>query len=422
MTNRLLMRFLFVLITCLGFLSASSAQSSLRGVVIAGDTKKPIALANVFLSNTSVGTITNDNGEFVITQFPAGRFDLVVSCIGYEAYITTLQSAQLPAQLQVVLQPKVNILQEVIVAPYEKNGWEKWGKFFMDYFVGTSENAAQCKLKNPEVVRFRYNKKDKIIQAFADEPLVLENRALGYVVKYELKTFAYDYNTSIFYYQGYPFFEDMETGRSRVENRWKRNRADAYYGSMMHFMRSLFRNELIDDGFEVRKLIKVSQAEKQRVKDLYNARIRPGADGRIIISDSLIGNGNRDSAEYYKKVMRQPEKMNVLINQVLPGDSIAYGIDSFTAGLFFPDHLQVIYKYKQVPAAYANSNPMSVHPKSPLLSEIYLTNRKPVSVLANGSFFEALDLIASGYWGWWEKMATMLPFDYKPPARIPDGK
>ncbi len=411
------MRIVFVFFVLLYSLHISFAQPALRGKVIAGDTKQPIHLANVFLSNTSIGTVTNAEGVFVLDRFPQGRFDVVVSCIGYETYVTTIQYAQLPANIEVVLKPKVNVLQEVVVEPYEKNGWERYGNFFIENFIGTSALAADCKLKNPETIRFRYNKKENILRAFADEPIILENKALGYILRYDLKVFEYNYSTRIFYFQGYPLFEDIQTDRKRLLNRWEKNRTDAYYGSMMHFMRSLFRNQLIENGFEVRKLIKISEEEKKRVRTIYNSRTYINGSGNIVVNDSLLGNGNKDSADYYRKVMRQPEKMAVLINQLLPGDSIAFAIDSFTAGLYFDDHLQVIYKYKQVPNEYVRMNALSVQPKTPVMSEIYLPRKNSIAVLANGSYFEGIDLISSGYWGWWEKLATMLPFDYKPPRR-----
>jgi hypothetical protein len=411
------MRIVLILISFIANLHLCFAQQALRGKVIASDSKQPIHLANVFLSNTSIGTVTNAEGIFVLDRFPQGRFDVVISCIGYETYVTTIQYAQLPAFIEVVLKPKVNILQEVVVEPYEKNGWERYGKFFIENFIGTSALAADCKLKNPETIRFRYNKKENILRAFADEPIVLENRALGYILRYDLKVFEYNYGTRIFYFQGYPLFEDIETDRKRLLNRWERNRTEAYYGSMMHFMRSLFRNQLIEEGFEIRKLIKVSEEEKKRVRNIYNSRTYINSNGNIVVNDSLLANGNKDSADYYRKVMRQPEKMAVLINQLLPGDSIAFAIDSFTAGLYFDDHLQVTYKYKQVPDEYVRTNSLSVQPKTPVVSEIVLPRKNAIAVLANGSYFEGLDLITSGYWGWWEKLATMLPFDYKPPKK-----
>lgn len=408
-----------LLIFCVIWFIPSSllAQQTLKGRVLAADTKQPIHLANVFLSNTSIGTVTNAEGYFTIEHFPQGRYDVVVSCIGYESFVTTIQSAQLPKTIDINLVPKVNILQEVIVEPYEKNGWDKYGRFFLDNFVGTSALAKECKLKNPETIRFRYNKKENILRAFADEPIILENKALGYILKYDLKTFEYNYSTRIFYFQGYPLFEEMETGRKRLQERWENRRADAYYGSLMHFMRSLFRNQLIQEGFETRKLIKISEEEKKRVRTLYNKRAYTNGVGNIVVNDSILGQGNADSAAYYRKVMRQPEKMNVLIDKVLPGDSIAFAIDSLTAGLYFEDHLQVIYLYKQVPDEYVQANGLSIRAKSPVVSEIFLTRKNTIAVLSNGSYYEGIDLISSGYWGWWEKLATMLPYDYKPPPR-----
>lgn len=404
-----LIQLLFLLLT-----QTASAQNALRGKIVAADTKQPIHLANVFLSNTSIGTVTNAEGVFIIDRFPQGRYDLVVSCIGYESYVTTIQYAQLPYTIEVNLKPKVNILDEVVVEPYEKNGWERYGKFFMDNFIGTSALAADCKLKNPETIRFRYNKKENILRAFADDPIILENRALGYILRYELKSFEYNYTTRIFYFQGYPLFEDIETNRKRIQERWIKNREDTYYGSLMHFMRSVFRNKLIENGFEVRKLIKISEEEKKRVRAIYNSRVYVNGNGAIVVNDSILGQGNKDTALYYRKVMRQPEKMNVLVDKVLPGDSIAFAIDKFTAGLFFEDYLQVIYLYKQVPVEYYAANSLSVNAKSATSSEIYLPNKKTIAVLGNGSFYEGIDLISSGYWGWWEKLATMLPFDYEP--------
>lgn len=411
------MRIIYLLFLFCFVTQAAVAQHTLKGKVLAADTRQPIHLANVFLSNTSIGTVTNAEGLFTLEHFPPGRYDVVVSCIGYESYVTTIQYAQLPLTIEINLKPRINILEEVIVEPYEKNGWEKYGQFFLDNFIGTSALAKDCKLMNPKTVRFRFNKKENILRAFADEPIVLENRALGYTLKYDLKTFEYNYGTRIFYFQGYPLFEEMETGRKRLQQRWEDNRADAYYGSLMHFMRSLFRNKLLPEGFEVRKLIKISEEEKKRVRTVFNKRAYTNFNGRIVVNDSILGEGNMDTAAYYRKVMSQPEKMNVLIDKLLPGDSIAFAIDSFTAGLFFDDHLQVIYLYKQVPDEYLQANRLSVQAKSAVVSEIFLPRKKTIAVLANGSYYEGIDMISSGYWGWWEKLATMLPYDYKPPPR-----
>jgi hypothetical protein len=118
----------------------SNAQKVLIGTILSKDSKMPIASASIFLSNTSIGTISKDNGDFVLQPFPEGRFDLVVSIIGYETYTITIASNAIPSKLEILLSPKVKELQEVIVTPYEKNGWEKWGDFFMENLIGKTPN------------------------------------------------------------------------------------------------------------------------------------------------------------------------------------------------------------------------------------------------------------------------------------------
>lgn len=389
------------------------AQVDLGGKVLSSDNKIPVASANVYISNSSVGTVTDEKGQFVIRNFPAGRYDLVVSCIGYETQVITLSSSQLPPVLTILLKPKINELQEVIVEPYEKNGWEKWGSFFMENFIGTSAFSRDCKLLNKEVIKFRFSKKNNTLKAIANDRLVIENRALGYVLKYDLTRFEYDFGTRIFLYQGYPLFEEMETKRKGLQKRWAENREDAYYGSVMHFMRSLFRNKLVEQDFEVRKLIKLPDAEKKRVRALYRAQAVNAAINGTVMVDGQLPGLRRDSAAYYRKVMNEPESMNVLINTVLTGDSIAYALDSATVGLEFNDYLQVVYTKKKTPPEYQKMLPRGVT-SILLTSELFRTSPNPIMVLASGNYFEGTDLITSGYWAWSEKIANLLPNEYWP--------
>jgi hypothetical protein len=82
---------------------------------------------------------------------------------------------------------------------------------FMDNFIGTSEFAEDCRLVNKEVLRLRLSKKTNTLKASAAEQLIIENNALGYILKYDLTRFEYNFDTQEFLYQGYPFFEEMVT-------------------------------------------------------------------------------------------------------------------------------------------------------------------------------------------------------------------
>lgn len=392
------------------------AQADLGGQVLSADNRQPVASANVYISNSSIGTVTDEKGHFLIRNFPAGRYDLVVSCVGYTTQVITVSSAQLPKQLTVLLQPKVNELQEVIVEPFDKNGWERWGDFFIENFIGTSAFARDCKLLNRDVIKFRFSKKKNKLEVIATDRLVIENHALGYVLKYDLTRFEYDFGSRIFLYQGYPLFEEMESKRSGRLKRWAANREEAYFGSVMHFMRSLYRNKLVEQHFEVRRLIKIPDAEKKRVKALYRSQAVNAAINGTVMVDGQLPGLRRDSAAYYRKVMNEPESMNVLINKILTGDSIAYALDSATVGLEFPDYLQVVYTQKKTPPEYQKMLPRGVY-SIPLTSELVRTSPNPIMVLASGNYFEGTDLITSGYWAWSEKIANLLPNEYWPATK-----
>lgn len=392
-------------------------QTSLKGKILSADTHQPVAGANVYLSSTSIGTISDETGTFIIHSFPSGRYDLVVSFIGFETYKIELLSAHLPENFQVLLKPATKELQEVIVEPYEKDGWDKWGKTFMDNFMGTSSFASECTLKNPEAVHFRFNRKINQLKVTADEQLIIENNALGYILKYDLTIFQFNLTNQDFLFEGFPFFEEMQTDRKKKEERWIENRQIAYYGSLMHFMRSLYRNQLIEQKFAVKQLITVSEAEHKRVRAIYLEWKKPYAlekkQGYQIDSPRTIP---PDSLAYYESVYEQNDQKIVAIKTLLTGDSLAFAIDSFSIGLHFDGRIQIAYLPKRNPIEYQRFLPRGYY-FQPVTSELYFLKNKPVTVLSNGSYFEGNNIMTLGFWAWWEKMCNKLPYDYRPPPQ-----
>ncbi len=83
------------------------------------------------------------------------------------------------------------------------------------------------------------NKKRHRLKVTADQDLLVLNNALGYLLRYQLDSFSYDYNSNISQYTGYPFFIERDTA-AEVKDQWTKNRAKTYLGSRLHFMTSLF--------------------------------------------------------------------------------------------------------------------------------------------------------------------------------------
>jgi hypothetical protein len=400
---KLLYSFCFLL---LGFLANS--QKVLKGIVLDAERNKAIPNASVFLNTTSIGTVTNEQGDFSLV-FQNGKYDLIVSSIGYETYNQTINTSEIPDFITIKLKIKSQVLNPVIVEPYEKDGWEKWGKLFLESFIGTSASALNCRIENVKVIHFRNSKKTNELTAIADEPLIIENKALGYTLKYQLETFTYNFSNHYLLYIGYPLFLPME-GSAAKQKKWRQKREEAYFGSIMHFMRSVYRNKISEEGFEVRNLKKIPNTEKQNKVFSNNTHSITSSDGTIVTTEVDKNTGN-----IYDQILH-PDNYKDVIGKTLTGDSIAYAVDSTTAGLYFNNFLLVIYKNKIAPPEYGQQLPRN---GTAMMSQIVLINGQPIEIEANGNYYDPTGLMSMGYWAWSEKIANMLPFDYKPPSDVP---
>jgi hypothetical protein len=398
------MKKIFLFLSFLLSLGANS-QQSLKGVVTDVE-NKPIPSASIFLNNTSIGTRTNEQGKFELS-LPAGKFDLIVSSVGYETFSQIIVTGSLQDFITVKLKIKPQELEAVVVEPYEKNGWDRWGHFFLESFIGTSAQANQCRIKNSAVIRFRNSKKENELTAYAAEPLIIENKALGYTIYYQLEAFTYNFKTHYLLYEGYPFFDPMK-GNAGKQKRWEKRRSEVYYGGIMHFMRSVYRNKIAEEGFEIYPLQKIPNREKIRVKAAYekNQRRTESSTGTVTVTTI-----NKDSADYYDRILRQDDNIDVVQKNAVTGDSVAYAADSATAVLDFRNYLLVIYKNKIAPVEYRQLFPKN---STAMMSQLVLINQRPVEIEANGIYYDPADLVSFGYWSWSEKVATMLPFDYQP--------
>lgn len=372
---------ILLIVLWIAFAQLVQAQRTISGKIIDVNTKQALASASVFLANTSVGTNANSAGEFKLEIAGPGRFNLVVALIGYETYATEVSVQENITGIKIELKPQVAELAEVVVGNYDKNGWEKWGEFFMEMLIGNTPNALNCKLLNKEAVKFTFSKKENILRAFATEPLRIENNALGFDLTYSLTQFEHNYKTRIFYYQGYPLFSEKKPRNNRQYQKWISNRKETYKGSLMHFMRSLFRNKIIEEGFEIKKIIKQKTS-----------------------SASIKING-----------LPLEEEIDVLIDKPLTGDSIAFAIDDNTAGLQFKDYLQVVYKNKVMPPLYVRTK-RNIALGDPITAKLFMPDAtKTLSVLANGSYFFGRDILTLDYWAWSEKLSNLLPLEYRYP-------
>ncbi len=399
----------FILTAFLLFLfKLSDAQFSIQGKVVDSATGEPLESISIFLSNTTKGTITDSKGMFLLEHLTAGKYELVVSSVGYKDYVVLVQVNGSAEPVMVRLTPKASLLKEVIVESYDKNGWRKWGDNFKSILIGSASLAKNCILKNPEVVKFSYNSKSNRLIAFSNEKLIIENTDLGYRIMYLLSKFEIDFNSNTFSFGGYPLFEELKPKKINDNARWNQMRMDTYKGSLRHFIRSLYFNQLSKDGFEIRKEKFISAEESYRVKNMLE-QVQAKEDG----AGTGNSNAGKDSMIYYLKIKNLALGERWLVSDsILPGDTIVTDSgDQNSKLVYFSDYLQVLYLKKKIPNEYAKTLPQDRRNEF-TISDINLKLNTPIFIYPNGNYYSGLNLLVDGYWAWSEKIATMLPGEY----------
>jgi hypothetical protein len=407
------MKFVFVFLSVFAFYMQINAQS-FSGKIISAANKTPIANASIYFNNTSLGTVSNAEGEFSFSNLPSSEQLLIISCVGYETFQYTITPNNIGKILVFELKMKATELEEVRVLSFEKDGWNKWGKFFLDNFIGTSAEALDCKLLNQTAVKFSHNKKEGRLIVVAREPLEIVNKALGYKIRYDLEGFEYNFKERLLFFYGYQFYTEIDAN-TRKQSKWHKKRMKVYTGSMMHFMRSLYTNTLQQEGFLVNRMHKVPNYEKQRIQKIMRQRLIGNSDNVIVLGNGLLLKDKTDSSSYYNEIMRQPSEYAYLINTPLTSDSLVQKTDSGFVRLSFPNYLVISNKNKKFPAEYLQYNFSEKYTtNNEVISHMFMYTPTPIKVYASGNYIMPTNLISNLYWSWSEKIANLLPFNFEP--------
>jgi hypothetical protein len=396
-------QFTLLLFCICGVFSALFSQSfQVQGIVTNEKDETPLAGASVFINNGSKGTTTDQEGRFTLTGISYNSFELVISFVSYETIVINISPENINKRFRVKMSPKQNELEEVVVGQVEKDGWKKWGKTFMDNFLGTSANAQKCILLNPETLIFRHNKKSGVLKVVARDQLKIRNNGLGYNISYQLEQFEFDPFKGMVVYLGYVNFDDMATDKRRKSENWSKQRKIAYQGSLTHFMRSFYENNLVKEGFNMRRLIRLNKRD---------SATRPYYD-RIIKKNYV----DIDTSKFYIQFVKHGQigdpVIHLLAKKSLEADSIRYTDSANNQMLMhFVNDVQVVFLNESESREYL-INQRRKDTGGPQVSTFYFTGMRPIVVLQNGLYFEPLTIFSEGYWAF-EKLAELLPADYE---------
>jgi len=248
--------FLFLALLILGILfvpniSAQQHQSIIEGRVLEKSTGAPINNANVYISGTTWGSATDNNGYFKILFLPAGTYELVASTIGYKSESKTITlKANMDYQTEFKLEEASYELESVIVISEAPEEWKNNYELFKKRFLGETKFSVDCVIENPEYINLEWTATNEL-KASANKPIIVINNALGYKVSCELVSFIWNPKSSKVNFMVRTLFSELPDTTGILKEKWLKNRSEAYYGSIEHFLKSVITDSLSSNGFRV---------------------------------------------------------------------------------------------------------------------------------------------------------------------------
>ncbi|HCN82159.1 MAG TPA: hypothetical protein DIT07_00860 [Sphingobacteriaceae bacterium] len=241
---------LFIGITLLYIQSAMAQGPAVTRQVINGTirdegTGKPIRSVSVFFEGTLNGTATDSAGNFTLYPQTTVKLPILVSGVGY--FSKTITDYALDKKLVIDLKERSIDLDAVVITANDGMSRAEKIKIFKREFLGSSPSAKSCEILNEDDLRFTYSSKTHILKATCDKPLIIHNKNLGYTLNFLLSSFMYNGQQTAFY--GSPFFR--EDASPPDPDKVSKARKNIYLGSQIHFIRSLWNDEMAKNNFEV---------------------------------------------------------------------------------------------------------------------------------------------------------------------------
>lgn len=384
--------FLLALFFLIGVLQAQFYEGSIMDM-----SGNAVANAVIYYPNSSVSVQSNQAGLFKIKKLALAQ-ELIISHPDYG--IETLALDEFSEQpIEIVLEEKI-ILSQTVAMGISKEDRQFYLAQFKAQVIGKTKNGLKAKILNQEVLRFHWDKSSKILTAYADEALNIENPNLGYSIHYDLVQFTYDMGQNKVIYAGFPLFKNL---KNKVRNRQQKARDKAYYGSLQHFLKMLYQDKFYESGFRVKRI-------EERPNPNYPSDSAL-AKARTYLKNHRNVDMNDPELLPIKQASMNTKTVFYLYPELLKRDdfTIQNGTQLF---IDFKDKLDVEYIYEKETQEYIQILPFKeqafVRNQSSLLWNI-----APVEIFENGTHTPTDALWVADYLSF-EKLADMLPSDYAP--------
>ncbi len=398
---------LFIVVASCSF--AKAQYSSLTGNVSNIQTLKPVVNAEVYIANTTLRAKTDTNGIYTLPKLPAGVYQLIIRCVGYETKQQEFTAITGSQTMSFTLVPRIIELPEVIVED-RSDRKQQLAKFKREFLGKADETSYE--ILNDQILSLKYNSDREILRAKTDDFLEIVNKKLGYKLRFLINHFWVDYKALEYHYNGSVIFEELQ-GTDKEQKRWNKNRDNAYDGSFRHFMVSLTSNQIKKNGFVIKRLIR--EANPKRPPDSL-IKYKISKQFKYIPHNKR----NNDSLNKWVKLSALPKIVERLEKpDVNEPEIIKPGKMSQTYDLDFNGYLYIIYKHigislsaYYVPAVneLQRFNEAKFYQIAAISMKI---PQQPITFTDKGIQISKGQLFNEGAWSE-SRVLDLLPFDYIP--------
>ena len=362
--RNLLLTFIFI-----GLSIFANAQIVIQGRVVDDSTGLPVANAGVYLNHTTFSTNSNRKGEFIFEATGIYSGELIVSAAGYECLSYKLEIPGTTNKLYTLKLVKKKEQNNILAQP--EIARKVWLTNFKRALLGITEEADNCTIENLSAVYFVQDENQNTIYAFADTPLVIINKLLGYEIAYDLVEYGDDKNKGS-YFLGYSRYREIGD-----KKKWTKRRQQNYYGSTMHFYRSLISKDLHGQGFSMFEI--------------------------TIPADSVHFEKNSSFAFIDPAMTASIEPVKILY------------IDAVTNEYYLQFSNIIIVQYNKMPQSvnYLSAQGFVQGLNDEGFTAYIKLSANKVGIDINGAIDEPLSIGYNGFWIY-EKLANQLPYNYQP--------
>jgi len=347
------------------------AQTNIHGKVVDEKNNAPLPGASVYFNNTTIGTYTNQQGNFNFEAIRLIGTELVIYVPGYEILVfkPTVEQVQGKSFLFKLTAREKSANNKI--SPSEEVR-KAWLNVFKNNFLGITEEAKNCIILNKEAIYFLLGENKSSLAAFADTPLVIINEMLGYKIRFNLEEFWYDDATGQNYFFGYSRYEEIDKSKKSI-----RNRKRCYGGSTLHFYRSLIAHQLYQQGFGTFLIQPLKDTGTAGLPE--GAALMPALDSMMAVPITAqeilyIDSTNNFSIQISGKLLvqydKEPAAKEYFLQRGLLAGILPKGVESF-----------ILFKVA------------------------------PTGINSTGVLSDYTHVAYSGFW-MFERIANMLPYDY----------